>query len=261
MGKNDPATGPRVTTPGPAATLDEGGALRAAAVLLALGPEIAARVFRYFDEPTVRRIAAGARSLRADDAPVDRALGEFVDAMEQVGGDRVAGEDILRAVAADTLGEDRARAAFGAGREKATHPRAPLDACDPEALAVLLAREHPQVVAAVLAGMSREKAQIALRALPEPARAPALARLSALESVPSDIMDLVTGALLQELRDSSASAAAPIDGPGRVAELLRHSSPRDRMDALRVIERDEPVAAGKVRMIFEGSGPSGSSSS
>jgi len=40
------------------------GAQRAAAVLLGLGPEIAAGVFRLLDENSVRQIAMGARELR-----------------------------------------------------------------------------------------------------------------------------------------------------------------------------------------------------
>ena len=57
------------------------GAQKAAAVLLGVGPEVAAQIFKTLDERIVERIAAGARDLRHDPNIVPAALDAFVNAM------------------------------------------------------------------------------------------------------------------------------------------------------------------------------------
>src|ERR1700722_2083926 len=99
---------PSVTPP-----LSGPGARRAAAVLLSLGPELAGEVFKSLGEADVRRIAIGARDLRrSGQEDTKNALQHFVESLDAVGGDAVAGENVLREVAEKTLGPEAAKRAF-----------------------------------------------------------------------------------------------------------------------------------------------------
>src|SRR6185436_3819046 len=80
------------------------GAQRAAAVLLGLGPEIAAGVFRLLDENSVRLIAMGARELRKTPENVPPALTSFIEQMDSIGGDALAGDGMLREMAVKVMG-------------------------------------------------------------------------------------------------------------------------------------------------------------
>ncbi len=102
------------------------GAQRAAAVLLAMGPEVAEGVFRLLDESMVRQIALGARDLRKAPTVVPIALGAFVQGMDSVTGDTMTGDGVLREVAARVLGVEAARRAFEGVRRRfrRTPPRA-----------------------------------------------------------------------------------------------------------------------------------------
>jgi flagellar motor switch protein FliG len=70
-------------------------------------------VFSQLGEAEVRRIAHGAKDLRRTPGnSVPEALGAFVTAMDRVGGDAAAGDDMLREVAARALGPELAKRAF-----------------------------------------------------------------------------------------------------------------------------------------------------
>src|SRR5512147_2132685 len=115
------------------------GTKRAAAVLLGVGPEIATAVFKQFGEGELRLVALGAKGLRRlPPAAVPEALLSFVEAMERVGGDTLAGDELLRGAAARALGDAAARRAFD-GVLPPTPPDevlGPVSQADPESLAM-----------------------------------------------------------------------------------------------------------------------------
>lgn len=226
------------------------GAVRAAAVLLGLGPETASAVFRQMNETEVRRIATGARELkRVTGSAVPDALREFVEAMERVGGEAAAGDDVLRDFAAKALGEDVARRAF----EKPIIAPPPEDAlgtigeADAEALAMVLAREQPQTVALVLSALSPEKAAQVMDFIPEDQRGVVLRRMASVESVAPEVLREVRQALTAELQAVVAEGMRKVDGKSAALEILRRSPTADQTEVLAAIEKDDPKLAGELR--------------
>jgi flagellar motor switch protein FliG len=162
------------------------GCQRAAAVLLGVGAEAAGTIFKMFGETELRRVALGAKDLRgAPSARVAEALESFLEAMETVGGDAAAGDDMLREVATKALGDDMARRAF----DGVTPPPPPdevlgeVSQADPEALAMVLGREQPQTIALVLSSLEPSRAAGVMDRLPEKSRPEVLRRMAAIESV------------------------------------------------------------------------------
>ena len=88
------------------------GAQRAAALLLGLGADLAAAIFQHLDEPSVRRIAAGAKEIRKNPDAVPSALSHFVSSLDKIGGDTEAGDRMLRQIAEQVLGPEMAQRAF-----------------------------------------------------------------------------------------------------------------------------------------------------
>ncbi|MES1208213.1 MAG: FliG C-terminal domain-containing protein [Pseudomonadota bacterium] len=233
----------------PADDLPGEGAQRAAAVLLGVGAELAAQIFRMLDEVAVRRIALGARELRRNPASVGTALKTFVDAMATVGGDAVAGDGMLRDVATRALGPDAARRAF----DGVAAPPAPDDGlgaiahADAESLAVILAREQPQTVALVLGSLTPNKAAAVVKLLPERLRPPVLRRLATLESVAPEVLREVGQALTSELRTSSMGEALRVDGKAAAIDLLRRCPAAQQTEVVAEIEKDDPDLASELR--------------
>lgn len=226
------------------------GATRAAAVLLGLGPEAAAAVFRLLDEGEVRRIAAGAKELkRGNPAVVGDSLKAFVDAMRGVSGDIATGDDMLRTAAELALGSDIARRAF---EGMATPPPpdevlGPITEADPEALAMVLAREQAQTVALVLAAMTPDKAAAVMAHIPEGLRPQIVRRMATVESVAPEVLREVRAALTTELQAVVAEGMRHVDGKGAALEVLRRASATQQQEIMAAIEKDDPQLASDLR--------------
>jgi len=236
--------------PGAAARKDAGpGTQRAAALLLGLGPDLAAAVFQHLDEPSVRAIAIGARNIRRNPNAVPQALSSFCDSLDLVGGDTAAGDGMLREVANKVLGADLARRAFDgvAPPPQADEVLGPVALADPEALAMILSREQPQTVALVLGAMEAARAGLVLKLIPEAQRPQILRRLATLEAVAPEVLREVGHALSIELRAAVSSGMRRFDGKGAAVELLRRTPAAQQSEAVQEIEKDDPELAAELR--------------
>ena len=185
------------------------GAQRAAAVLLGLGPDVAAQIFKSLDESTVRSIAVAARSLRKAPTAIPAALSSFVKTMTGLDGEAMAGDSLLREAATKALGQEVARRVFEdipapsvAAEEGFTN----IANADPEALALLLSREQPQTAAVVLGTVSHAHALAVLKHIPQAQRPQILRRLASLETVAPEVLQEVGQALSQDLLRSVPAA-------------------------------------------------------
>ena len=226
------------------------GALKAAAFLLGIGPEIAREVFRHLDESQVKRIAAGARELRRNPADhMQTALREFVDRMESASMDTLLGDDLLRQAAAEALGEEAARRVFDADKPQPSQEDVlggVVDA-DPEALAMILSREQPQTVAVVLSALPLERATLVLEKLPADARPAVLRRMARLDAVSPEVLREIRQALTSELGSLVAEGMRRLDGRTAALELIRRSTGAQQTEVLAEIDKDDPALAAELR--------------
>jgi flagellar motor switch protein FliG len=224
------------------------GAQRAAALLLGLGADLAAQIFQHLDEPSVRRIAAGAKEIRRNPDAVPTALGYFVAALDRVGGDTESGDSMLRQIAEQVLGPEMAQRAFeGVAPPVTDDALGPAGQADPEALAMILAREQPQTIALVLAAMDPTRAAAVMKAISESQRPQILRRLALLEGVAPDVLREVGQGLSAELRSSVSSGMRKFDGKAAAIELLRRSAPAQQTETVQEIEKDDPELAAELR--------------
>lgn len=227
------------------------GARKAAAVLIGLGSDFAGSVFRLLDVEEVRKIALGARELRrAPQGVVPEALKVFIDAMEHVGGEMAAGDDMLREVAVKALGNDLVRRAFD-GVVPPPEPDevlGPISEADPEALAMVLAREQPQTAALVLSAIAPARAAECLDKMPANVRPQIIRRMATIESVAPEVLREVGLALAQELRAVVAGGMRRVDGRSAVLELLRRSPSQQQAEIVGEIEKDDPKLAEDLKL-------------
>jgi flagellar motor switch protein FliG len=211
---------------------------------------VAAAVFRILDENEVRRIAAGAKELkRAGPAVMGDALKSFIDAMEGVSGDIATGDDMLRNAAEQALGSDIARRAFDgvAAPPPPDEVLGPITEADPEALAMVLAREQAQTVALVLAAMTPEKAAAVMAHIPEAQRPNIVRRMATVESVAPEVLREVRSALTVELQAVVAEGMRHVDGKGAALEVLRRANTQQQQEVMAAIEKDDPALAADLR--------------
>jgi len=226
------------------------GAKQAAAVLLGLGPEIAAQIFKSLDEDTVRQIAMGARELRKSPQAIPTALSTFVQNMTGLAADVLAGDVLLREAAARALGPEASRRVF----EAMPAPQAPAEEsfanianADPESLAMLLSREQPQTAAVVLGTITRDQALAVLKHIPQVQRPQILRRLATLESVAPEVLREVAQALLQDLSASLPANTRKLDGRTTAVSLLRSVPTSEQSEVVGEIEKDDPELGAALR--------------
>jgi len=226
------------------------GSLKAAAVLLGVGPDVATNIFRQLAEGELRRVAIGAKNLRRNPpAAVPDALNAFISAMESVGGDAAAGDDVLRDIATKALGADAARRAFD-GVVPPPPPDevlGPVSQADPESLAMVLHREQPQTIALVLSSLDAWRAAAVVDHLSETLRPDVLRRMATIESVAPEILREVGQALTDELKALVAGGMRKVDGKNTALEILRRCDHQEQQAVIAEIEKDDPNLAAELR--------------
>jgi flagellar motor switch protein FliG len=173
--------------------LDEQGLEDAAILLMSLGEEEAASVFRHLEPKQVQRLGetiAKMKTITRD--KVDSVLEKFssVAAEQSV---LVADTDgYVRSVLTKALGNDKATLLLD--RILQVSDAAGIDTLkwmDASAVAELLRNEHPQIVAAILVHLDSDQAGAVLKALPERQRNEVLVRIATLDGIePSALADL-----------------------------------------------------------------------
>jgi flagellar motor switch protein FliG len=226
------------------------GATRVAALLMSLGQDLAADLFRRLGELEVRQVALGARGLKRQGTTVmPEALNAFVSSMQDAGVDALGGDEMLRRVATETLGADAVKRTFDA-LPPSHVPEELLGAvadADAESLSMVLAREQPQTIALVLSSLTPERAALVMDRLPVSMRPQVVRRMALVEGVAPEVLREVRQALTSELQSLVAEGMRKVDGRNAALEILRRSPAAEQAEILSNIEKDDSQLANDLR--------------
>src|SRR5437899_1815888 len=203
------------------------GVEKAAILLTTLGPEAAAAVFRHLAESEVRQVSAAIARLRTiPREQVARVHEEAWRWLTEREGLLVDGEQFARQMIAAVLTDAREeRPSARTSHAGSEFLAVSLDPVAPAALAQVLGREHPQVIALVLANLRARKAAEVLAALPESLQPEIAQRIADLQSVPEDLLAEVGDVL-----------AGQVKGLGRVAPRAGFLGAKLIADILNVVD-------------------------
>jgi flagellar motor switch protein FliG len=225
------------------ARMSQAGIEKSAALLLALGEEAAATVFRYLSPLEVNRLASAMRELHV--LPRERVRAVLRDyaaeAAEQTGfaadTGRFLDESLKRA-----LSPERAQAMLQRLGAASAQSLEKLAWREPAEIAGLLDAQPPQLIAVVLAQLPRDVAAAVLDVLPSQARADTLQSLAHSDAPGSD--------LLRELDDwlASLEVLAPAQGEAAAASLLEQMGEGSAAAALSQLEHHDAELAARLRV-------------
>ena len=179
--------------PAKAGAGDESGVEDAAILLMSLGEEEAAAVFKHLAPKDVQKLGETIARLKAVPRErVDRVLERFrIRAGEQ--SMLVADNDeYVKAVLRKALGDEKANLLIDRILEGSdVNGIESLKWMDPAAVAELLRNEHPQIVAAILVHLDFDQSAAILKAMPERQRNEAVVRVATLDGIqPTALRDL-----------------------------------------------------------------------
>ncbi|MGB5984482.1 MAG: flagellar motor switch protein FliG, partial [Desulfobacterales bacterium] len=122
-----------------------------------------------------------------------------------------------------------------------------LHALDPDQIIGLIAHEHPQTMALVVAHLSPDAAGEVLVRLPEEIRVEVAMRVANLDKVLSDMVDEIDYVLSEILRNQPSSATHRTGGVDHLAEILNMSGDTTGDQLLGDIEEINPELAAMIK--------------
>ncbi len=229
------------------------GRKRAAALLIALGPELASTVLRRLSEDEIGRLTweiVGIGRLSAEER--EEIFTTFYESMIgrdfiSVGGIEYAQEMLERAV-----GKARAdEIVTGLSVHTGNKPFQFLQQVEPRDLVNFIQNEHPQVIALLLAYLPTDTASLVLQELPEEVQAEVSVRLAMLERTTPEVLHDIEAAI--RLRVGSVFAPRhhqEMNGAGgldAVVELLRKVDLQTEKTILEGLEKTAPETAAEIK--------------
>ncbi len=205
-----------------ASASDDDGAQHGAILLLALGEECAAQVFRHLSPKEVQRLGERmARLTTVSDVQFDNVLQRFhatVDGQRSLVSDTGAYVSNVLKIA---LGDDKAGLLIDRivqGRDVSGIES--LKWMDPPAIAELIRNEHPQIIASILVHLDRDQASGVLAAFDERSRNDIVLRIATLDGIQPHALKELNEVLSRVLAGGDRVRKAPLGGPKAAAEML-----------------------------------------
>jgi len=225
--------------------MDDQGLEHSAILLLTLGEELAAEVFKHLSPKEVHRIGEAMTRIRT--VPRER-VNEVLDRfMHEAGSNRslVADNDeYVKSVLRKALGEDRAGLLINRILQGSdTSGIESLKWMDAESVAELVRNEHPQIIASILVHLERDHAAEILGKLTPRVRSEVVLRVATLDSIQPNALRELNDVLSHVLAGADKLRKAALGGTKVAAEILNGVGGKLEGEMLESIrESDETLA-------------------
>lgn len=232
------------------------GRQKAAILLISLGPEISAQIFKHLREEEIEQLTLEIANVRkVDFEEKDKVLTEFHQiclAQEYIseGGIAYAKEILEKA-----LGNQRALEIIN--RLTATLQVRPFDfARKADAMQIFnfIQNEHPQTIALILSYLEPEQASVILSSLPQERQADVAKRIALMESTSPEVINQIEQILEQKLSTTTLQDLSQAGGIESIVQILNgvdRGTERTILDALEIQDPELAEAIKKRMFVFE----------
>lgn len=232
------------------------GKQKAAVLMIALGPEVSAKVFKHLREDEIEDITVEIASMRQV-APEDRdrVMREFENLRQANEYISQGGIEYARDVLRKALGEEEAESILE--RLTSSLQVRPFDfarRADPSQLLNFIQNEHPQTIALIMAYLNPEQAGIILSALPPDRQVEVAKRLSVLDRTSPEVLQEVEAMLEKRLSSFVSQDYTVAGGIEAAVEVLNNVDRATERTILEALEESDPDLADEIRkrmFVFE----------
>lgn len=232
------------------------GAEKVAILLMVLGEEAAASIFRELDPVEVQKIGKAMAVIPNITKPqIQAVVDRFVADMEGQTGLALGASDYIRKVLIGALGEDRAESLMdrilmgGTGGKKLES----LKWMDARSIAEIIRYEHPQIIATVLSHLEGEQAAEVLSMLPENTRSDIIMRVATLDSIPPQALMELDDIMEMQATGELGGKSSKVGGVRVAANILNNieSSIESRiMEEIKEIDVDVATQIEDLMFVF-----------
>lgn len=218
---------------------------RCAILMLSIGEDAAAEVFRHLTSREVQQIGTAMANLKqVSRGDVDAVLEDFRKEADQFMAVSLGSDEYIRSVLTKALGTDRAAGVIedilDAGDGSGGSGIDALNWLEPANVAELIADEHPQIIATILVHLERDRASDVLALLNERIRNDVMMRIATFGGVqPSALHELTE--VLNEVLAGQGAKRSKMGGVRAAAEILNYMNTTDEeevVSSLREIDAD-----------------------
>lgn len=230
------------------------GVKKAAILLVLLGEDAAAAIYKNLDNMEVNRVTREIAEMeKVPPEVVTEVLEEYYTLT--LAQDTVAqgGRSYASRVLAKAFGDEAAKTMLqlvAHAPQTSASSLESLQRTDPQQLARFLEAEHPQTIALILAHMDARQASDLLMKLPEVTRAEAVKRLAQLRQFSPDIAQKISTVMHKRLQSLGEQSRRTYAGFRSVAELLNRLEPGASKAILEAVEQESPRLAVSIRNLM-----------
>jgi flagellar motor switch protein FliG len=229
--------------------MDDQGLEHSAILLLTLGEELAAEVFKHLSPKEVHRIGEAMTRIRT--VPRERVNAVLDRFMHEAGSNRslVADNDeYVKSVLRKALGEDRAGLLINRILQGSdTSGIESLKWMDAESVAELVRNEHPQIIASILVHLERDHAAEILGRLTPRVRSEVVLRVATLDSIQPNALKELNDVLSHVLAGADKLRKAALGGTKVAAEILNGVGSKLEGEMLESIRESDEILAQAIQ--------------
>ncbi|MGM0411010.1 MAG: flagellar motor switch protein FliG [Bacillota bacterium] len=232
------------------------GKEKAAVLLVSLGPDVSAQIFKHLDDEEIEELTLEIANMRKVNSDVkDKTLREFYQLVEAKDYINRGGIDYARDVLKKALGDEKAKDILE--RLTATLQVRPFDAIrntDPSQLLNFIQGEHPQTIALVLSYLQPSQASQVLSSLPQEIQTEVSKRIAVMDRTSPDIIKEVEKVLEKKLSSVVTNEYASAGGIEAIVDVLNQVDRGTEKNILDHLEDDDPELAEEIRQrmfVFE----------
>ena len=235
--------------------MSEDGVQKSAILLMALGEEEAAEVFKHLSPKEVQRLGHAMAALDSiNRVQVERVMHDFMfQAGEKAG--LADSDEYIRSVLTKALGSDKAANLI----ERILHGDDSsgiegLKWMDSASVAELIKNEHPQIIATILVHLERDQASEILSLFTERLRNDVVLRIATLDGIQPSALRELNDVLTKLLSGASNLKKSVMGGVRAAAEILNYVGTANETSIIASVRDYDPELAQKIQdemFVFE----------
>lgn len=232
------------------------GRQKAALLLISLGPELSAQVFKHLNEDEMEKLTLEISSVKKVEADVkDQVIEEFHNIALAQDYISQGGIGYAKTVLEKALGKDHAQTIIN--RLTSSLQVRPFDfarRADPAQVLNFIQNEHPQTIALILSYLEPEQAGMILSSLSQDVQADIAKRIATMESTSPEVISEIESVLERKLSSTVTQDFTETGGVDAVVEVLNGVDRSTEKTILDTLEIQDPELAEEIRkrmFVFE----------
>jgi flagellar motor switch protein FliG len=232
------------------------GLNKAALLLMSIGEEEAAEVFKYLAPREVQKIGATMASLKnVTREQLDHVMTEFVHEAEQHTALSLDSSEYIRSVLTKALGETKAGALIDRILQGSdTSGIEGLKWMDSGAVAELIKNEHPQIIATILAHLPSQQAADVLKRFEPAVQAEVAVRIARLDEVPETALQELDAIVERQTKEATQLKTARLGGVKAAADMINLLGASGQTSMIDAIKAQDPELGEQIKdalFVFE----------